>query len=40
MRYLVTGITGQLGYDVVRVLKENGIKDIYAPKSSELRKCS
>ena len=35
MRYLVTGITGQLGYDVVRVLKENGIKDIYAPKSSE-----
>ena len=35
MRYLVTGITGQLGYDVVRILKENGVKDIYAPKSSE-----
>ena len=35
MRYLVTGITGQLGYDVVRVLKENGVKDIYAPTSSE-----
>ena len=35
MRYLVTGVTGQLGYDVVRVLKENGITNIYAPTSSE-----
>ena len=29
MRYLVTGVTGQLGYDVVRILKENGVTDIY-----------
>ena len=36
MRYLVTGVTGQLGYDVVRILKENGVTDIYAPTSSEL----
>ena len=35
MRYLVTGVTGQLGYDVVRILKENGINNIYAPTSSE-----
>ena len=35
MRYLVTGVTGQLGYDVVRVLKKNGITNIYAPTSSE-----
>ena len=35
MRYLVTGVTGQLGYDVVRILKENGVNDIYAPTSSE-----
>ena len=25
MRFLVTGVTGQLGYDVVRILKENGV---------------
>ncbi|MBD9099042.1 NAD(P)-dependent oxidoreductase [bacterium] len=35
MRYLVTGVTGQLGFDVVRILKENGITNIYAPTSSE-----
>ena len=35
-KYLVTGITGQLGYDVVRELHERGEYDIYAPTSKEL----
>ena len=30
MRYLVTGVTGQLGYDVVRILKENSDGTILA----------
>lgn len=36
MRYLVTGITGQLGYDVVRTLIENGEHDIIAPTRKEM----
>ena len=35
-RYLVTGVTGQLGYDIVRELHERGEYDIYAPTSKEL----
>lgn len=36
MRYLVTGITGQLGYDVVKTLLENGEKDVIAPTRNEM----
>ncbi len=36
MIYLVTGVTGQLGYDVVKNSnKKMGCTDIYAPTSSE-----
>lgn len=35
-KFLVTGITGQLGYDIVRELHERGEYDIYAPTSKEL----
>ena len=36
MRYLITGVTGQLGYEVVKELKSRGINDIYAPVRSEM----
>lgn len=35
-RYLVTGVTGQLGYDVVRELNSRGIYDVLALGSSEM----
>lgn len=35
-RYLITGITGQLGYDIVRELEERGEYEYYAPKREEL----
>ena len=35
-KYFITGITGQLGYDLVRVLHERGEYDIYAPRVDEL----
>lgn len=35
-RYLVTGVTGQLGYDVVRELNARGIYDVLALSSSEM----
>ena len=35
-KFLVTGITGQLGFDIVRQLHERGEYDIYAPTSKEL----
>ena len=36
MRFLVTGYKGQLGYDIVRVLKENGYTDIIAIDKDDL----
>lgn len=36
MRFLVTGYRGQLGYDIVRVLKENGYTDIIAIDKDDL----
>ncbi len=35
-RYLVTGVTGQLGYDVVRELNSRGIYDVLALGSNEM----
>mgnify|MGYP002626342797 CR=1 FL=1 len=35
-RYLITGVTGQLGYDIVRELNKRGEYDIYAPNEKEL----
>ena len=35
-RYLVTGATGQLGYDIVRELNSRGIYDVLALGSSEM----
>ena len=35
-RFLVTGVGGQLGYDVVKELRERGEKEILAPTSKEL----
>lgn len=36
MRALITGASGQLGYDIVKRLKKEKEKDIFAPTSSEL----
>lgn len=36
MKFLVTGASGQLGFDIVRELKERGYSDILAPGSSEM----
>lgn len=36
MRFLVTGVNGQLGFDVVNELKERGYDDLYSPTRSEL----
>lgn len=35
MKSLVTGVSGQLGYDIVKKLKEQGLNDIFAPTSKE-----
>ena len=35
-KYFITGITGQLGYDLVRELHERGEYNIYAPSIDEL----
>ncbi len=35
-RYLVTGVTGQLGYDIVKELHNRGEYDILAPTSKEM----
>lgn len=35
-KYLVTGITGQLGFDIVRELHARGEYNIYAPTAAEL----
>ena len=35
-KFFVTGITGQLGYDIVRTLHERGEYDIYAPRFDEV----
>jgi dTDP-4-dehydrorhamnose reductase/dTDP-4-dehydrorhamnose 3,5-epimerase len=35
-KYFITGVTGQLGYDLVRELNERGEYDIYAPTVDEL----
>ena len=35
-RYLITGVSGQLGYDIVRELQERGEFEYYAPKRNEL----
>ena len=35
-KFFITGVTGQLGYDIVRELHKRGEFDIYAPSSSEL----
>ena len=35
MKVLVTGASGQLGYDVYRVLQDNGF-DVYSPRHSEM----
>ena len=35
-KYMVTGITGQLGHDIVKELHERGEYDIYAPTEHEL----
>ena len=39
MRTLVTGVTGQLGYDVVRELNAKGHNFIYAPTRREMNLC-
>ena len=36
MKYLITGVSGQLGYDIVRELEARGHKDYLAPTSSEM----
>lgn len=36
MKYLVTGASGQLGYDIVKSLNERGKTDYYAPTSKEM----
>lgn len=36
MKFLVTGISGQLGYDVVQELRERGYTDILAPTHEEM----
>ena len=36
MRYLITGVTGQLGYDIVRELEKRGQIDYLAPTSEQL----
>lgn len=36
MKYLITGVGGQLGYDVERELRKRGETDIYAVRSSEM----
>lgn len=36
MKFLITGVNGQLGYDVLKELKERGYQDILAPTREEL----
>ncbi len=36
MKYFVTGVGGQLGFDIVRELKSRGITDVVAPTKEEL----
>lgn len=36
MKFLITGVGGQLGYDIKRELEERGLTDIVAPTSSEM----
>lgn len=36
MRYLITGSSGQLGYDIIRELEKRGEKDYLAPTSKEM----
>lgn len=36
IRFLITGVNGQLGYDIVRELEERGCHEYYAPKRQEL----
>lgn len=36
MKYLVTGVRGQLGYDVVKELRSRGINDIFEANSSNM----
>lgn len=35
-RYLITGASGQLGYDIVKELNRRGITDVLAPSSKDL----
>ena len=35
-RFLITGVNGQLGYDIVRELQERGEFEYYAPKRNEM----
>ena len=38
MKYLITGVSGQLGYDVKRDLLERGVSenDISSPRTAEM----
>lgn len=36
MKFLVTGVNGQLGYDVLKELKEQGYQDVLAPTREEM----
>ena len=36
MKFFITGGHGQLGYDVIKTLEENGYTEYYAPSQSEL----
>lgn len=36
MKYLITGGSGQLGYDLIKELQKNSNNDIYAPTSAEM----
>lgn len=36
MKFLITGVSGQLGYDVKKELLKRGYQDIYAPTSKEM----